>query len=361
VCPYSCKSQTTRKRSRAIYTEDDTQIVFLDTPGVVSLDEVKKFKLEKSLYVDPEISCVEAHLLVVLHDVSNRFVREAIDPKILRLLCKYQHTVPSILVLNKIDILTKKRRIFDLICKLTCNRLDDGRKSSVQINNHEPKWNVESYLKRLKRKAKHEGKGEQTKADIKDKTFQAVFEEAARGRVDDVRAAELTQGLLGWPGFRDVFTISAKNGDGVADLKNYIIKNAKPGGHRFSADIVHDQDPRQTVVDIIKSKLLDNLDREVPFKLQPEIQAWQYDEEKKILNIAVSIETKTSREAKQLIGLNGETIRLLAQQMEASLMDYFDTIVNLKLEAKLAKSEADKLSFEAIRNPASPSKDMYLN
>ena len=42
-------------------------------------------------------------------------------------------------------------------------------------------------------------------------------------------------------------------------------------------------------------------------------------------------------------------------------MDYFDTIVNLKLEAKLAKSEADKLSFEAIRNPASPSKDMYLN
>ena len=57
-------------------------------------------------------------------------------------------------------------------------------------------------MKRLKRKAKHEGKGEETKADIKDKTFQAVFEEAARGRVDDVRAAELTQGLLGWPGFR---------------------------------------------------------------------------------------------------------------------------------------------------------------
>ena len=32
-------------------------------------------------------------------------------------------------------------------------------------------------------------------------------------------------------------------------------------------------------------------------------------------------------------------------------MDYFDTVVALKLEAKLAKSEADKLSFEAIRNP----------
>ena len=56
-----------------------------------------------------------------------------------RLLCKYQHRVPSILVLNKIDILATKRRIFDLICKLTCNRLDDGRKSSVQINRHEPK------------------------------------------------------------------------------------------------------------------------------------------------------------------------------------------------------------------------------
>ena len=50
-------------------------------------------------------------------------------------------------------------------------------------------------------------------------------------------------------------------------------------------------------------------------------------------------------------GVNGETIRLLSHQMEASLMDYFDTVVALKLEAKLAKSEADKLSFEAIRNP----------
>ena len=41
---------------------------------------------------------------------------------------------------------------------------------------------------------------------------------------------------------------------------------------------MHDQDPRQTVVDIIKSKLLDNLEREVPFNLQPVIQMWQVNE-----------------------------------------------------------------------------------
>ena len=60
-------------------------------------------------------------------------------------------------------------------------------------------------MKRIKRQAKYEGK-EETKEDIKDKTFQAIFEEAARGPVVDVRAAELTKGLLGWPGFRSETT-----------------------------------------------------------------------------------------------------------------------------------------------------------
>ena len=45
---------------------------------------------------------------MVLHDVSNRYVREAIDKKILRLLCLYQSRLPSILVLNKIDTIPRQ-------------------------------------------------------------------------------------------------------------------------------------------------------------------------------------------------------------------------------------------------------------
>jgi len=132
VCPHSCKHNTTRKKSRAIHTVGDTQLVFLDTPGVVNLEDFKRFKLEESLYLDPEESCNEADLLIVMQDASNRYVREAIDKKVLRLLCKYYHKVPSILVINKMDIMPRKRLVFDLIQKLTCKRLQDVKSTVVK-------------------------------------------------------------------------------------------------------------------------------------------------------------------------------------------------------------------------------------
>jgi len=207
VCPSSCKHNTTRHNARAILTQDDTQIVFLDTPGVVDPKDVSKYKLEPSLVRDPEMSCKEADLLLVLQDVSNRFVREAVDKMILRLLCKHQHRVPSILVLNKLDAIPRNRRLYDLIRKLTCNRLDVGT-TQIKISEHDPKWNVESYLKRLKRISNQ--RGAESKKD-EDMSAIVVLEEARQGKVKDDRAETLITGLLGWPGFRDVFSISAKD------------------------------------------------------------------------------------------------------------------------------------------------------
>ena len=48
VCPASSKVQTTYKNSLAVLTKGDTQIVFQDTPGIVTEEETKKFKLEVS-------------------------------------------------------------------------------------------------------------------------------------------------------------------------------------------------------------------------------------------------------------------------------------------------------------------------
>jgi len=333
VCPSSCKHNTTRHNARAILTQDDTQIVFLDTPGVVDPKDVSKYKLEPSLVRDPEMSCKEADLLLVLQDVSNRFVREAVDKKILRLLCKHQHRVPSILVLNKLDAIPRNRRLYDLIRKLTCNRLDVGT-TQIKISEHDPKWNVESYLKRLKR-ISNQG-GAESKKD-EDMSAIVVLEEARQGKVKDDRAETLITGLLGWPGFRDVFSISAKDGSGVEDLKNYLFKSAIPGGHRFSPDILVDVDPRESVVNIIKSKLLEHLEHDVPYGLKPEIEHWQYEEETALLRISVSIATKNRRESASLIGENGRRIRLIAMDVENVLEDFFDYNVKLTLVPVLHK------------------------
>jgi hypothetical protein len=43
----------------------------------------------------------------VVQDVSNRYVREAVDKNVLRLLCLYHARIPSVLVLNKIDLIPR--------------------------------------------------------------------------------------------------------------------------------------------------------------------------------------------------------------------------------------------------------------
>ena len=73
-----------------------------------------RFKLEESLLSGPTKACRKADAIFVVHDVSNRFTREALDKRVLRLLCLFGN-VPSVLVLNKMDTIPKSRRVYDLI------------------------------------------------------------------------------------------------------------------------------------------------------------------------------------------------------------------------------------------------------
>ena len=82
-------------------------------------------------------------------DLSNRYTREAIDKRILKLLCQNEST-PAILVLNKLDICPQERSIYNLIYKLTCGYIN-GRKSDPpkpKNSNVQLGTTAESYIKR---------------------------------------------------------------------------------------------------------------------------------------------------------------------------------------------------------------------
>ena len=70
TCAHSKKAHTTRKNSNSVLTEKDTQIVFLDTPGVVKPKEVTKFRLEQSLVQHPIEAATSADLIIVLHGME---------------------------------------------------------------------------------------------------------------------------------------------------------------------------------------------------------------------------------------------------------------------------------------------------
>jgi len=323
ICPESFKPNTTRRSSKAILTSGDTQIVFLDTPGVVEDAAAAKFRMEKTLLLDPEQSCSEADLLLVMHDVSNRYVREALNKKVLRLLCLHYRDVPSILVMNKMDTIPKSRRVYDLIRKLTCNRLDGDEGQVVKISQRDSKRSVDQYLKRKERRNSEES------VVVKD-DISELLEIAKKENLSEERTLGLIAGLLGWPGFRDVFTISALNGDGLEDLKQYLLGAAEPGKWIYPDKVKFDDDPRNIVINIIKSKFLDHLPHQIPYTLKPEIQLWEIDEDWKSLRIMATVEADKNQ-FKMIVGAKGHKIKELSMDIQDSLIDFFSHEVHFKL------------------------------
>ncbi len=102
----SPKPQTTRFNIRGIYTKDNLQIIFVDTPGI---HEAKS--LFNQLMVRQALQALEeVDAILWVMDVTNRVPEEE---KILEII--KQTSKPTILVMNKIDLLKNKNELLPLI------------------------------------------------------------------------------------------------------------------------------------------------------------------------------------------------------------------------------------------------------
>ena len=96
------KAQTTRKRIKGIYTTDDIQIVFVDTPGMHKpLNKLGEFLLDEA-----KVSVPDSDVVLFLVDVStpagkgDKWIVENVLKKV---------TVPVVMVLNKTDKASPKK------------------------------------------------------------------------------------------------------------------------------------------------------------------------------------------------------------------------------------------------------------
>lgn len=96
----SDKAQTTRNRITGVYTRDDVQIVYLDTPGI----HKPKHELGKYMVEVAEKTIRDVDIIYYLVDVSVEFGRG--EEYILEKL-KYTET-PVFLILNKVDLMVKE-------------------------------------------------------------------------------------------------------------------------------------------------------------------------------------------------------------------------------------------------------------
>lgn len=115
------KPQTTRKKVVGIRTDEDSQIIFLDTPGVVE----PRYALHQLMLQSVGYATTEADLIGVIIDCSNyRTIAESLSKEITELLQSTDK--PKILVLNKIDLLPNTKQVLPMI--------EDASKSEIFID-----------------------------------------------------------------------------------------------------------------------------------------------------------------------------------------------------------------------------------
>ena len=109
----SPKPQTTRNVINGIYTNDEAQIIFIDTPGI------HKPKHELGEYMNRQAfrSIKDVDLVLLLFDASTDFGTG--DEFVLRMLKKINASV--ILVVNKIDLVKDKNRLLESVAKFNEN------------------------------------------------------------------------------------------------------------------------------------------------------------------------------------------------------------------------------------------------
>ena len=99
----SPKVQTTRHRILGILTEPEYQIVFSDTPGIIE----PKYELHKKMMLQVKSALEDADVAILMHDITQPI--EDIEAIAQGLKLK----VPTILLLNKSDLLKDKKEVTD--------------------------------------------------------------------------------------------------------------------------------------------------------------------------------------------------------------------------------------------------------
>ncbi|KAJ2400844.1 hypothetical protein GGI23_001775 [Coemansia sp. RSA 2559] len=109
----SARPQTTRTRIAACATEGHKQLVFLDTPGVVSKQALRR--VSRTVVTTPWQTLVEADIIVLLIDAFKLTEKTDEVEKFLFAQLAKSCSVPAVLVVNKIDLIEDRAKLVDKV------------------------------------------------------------------------------------------------------------------------------------------------------------------------------------------------------------------------------------------------------
>lgn len=246
----SDKAQTTRNKIQGVYTKDDAQIVFLDTPGI----HKPKHELGEFMVKSAYSALKEVDAVLFMVNVSEK--RGPGDDFIIEKLKGIK--TPIFLVLNKIDLVTPE----------------------VLLER------VESYKDAL--------------------------------------------------GFAGVFPISVLQGNNVNELMEGLINALPEGPQYYPADQITDHPEYFVVSELIREKILQLTQEEIPHSVAVTVDKMQKDEFDKV-HVYANIIVERKSQKGIIIGKGGRLLKEIGTRARRDIQQLLGNKVYLELWVKVEK------------------------
>ncbi|XP_042647756.1 GTPase Era, mitochondrial isoform X2 [Tyto alba] len=342
VFPVSKKVHTTRCKARGVVTYEDTQLIILDTPGLTNPFKVKRHKLDQAMLTDPWDSMKHADLVLVLVDVSDHWTRNSLSREVLKCLSQFPQ-IPSVLVLNKVDLLKNKFLLLGLVTELTEGIVNGKKLDGRSAFEHDSSSSAKSPLQLTRASPPENGFPGSHCLQETDRAQEGSSMDSSSGTraSESSLVTEAAQGpkhyeprdlknMKGWPCFQEIFMLAARRGEEVDTLKRYLLMQAKPGPWEFHSGVLTSQSPQQICDNIIREKILEYLPLEVPYGVIQVTEMWEEGPSGELLIVQNLLVPRNSHKL-MLIGRGGKVISRIAQEAGQDLMNVFLCDVRLKL------------------------------
>ena len=144
--------------------------------------------------------------------------------------------------------------------------------------------------------------------------------------------------------FTDVIPISAKWHDGLDSLMQVCESFAQPGPFMFPEGISTDMPEKQVMAEIIREKLLWNLEKEIPHGTAVEITKFS-ERDDGIIDLDATIYCEKASHKGIIIGKNGAMLKKISTEARQDIERFMGTKVYLETWVKVKENWRDNMNY----------------
>ena len=155
---------------------------------------------------------------------------------------------------------------------------------------------------------------------------------------------------LGEHEFDAIIPISAQEKDGLEELMAQLEKYAAEGPQLFPDGMSTDQPEKQVVAEIVREKLLRNLDKEVPHGTAIEVTKFS-ERDSGVIDLDVTIYCEKASHKGIIIGKNGAMLKKIASHAREDIERFMGTKVYMETWVKVKENWRGHVQ---VNNPGIP-------